>query len=131
MTRLKTCGSHGETQANSQELENFAKRHELKKVSGIRMHRKKQIHFLQDDVSCSQKREISYWLPQPQVLPDTNKTAVIAARRKRSQIKGSLSEQRLHHLAQGVYPDDAEAKTSTIPLRAPTRRERWTLAEER
>ena len=31
-------------------------------------------------------------------------------RRKRSQIEGSVSEQRLHHLAQGVYPDDAEAK---------------------
>ena len=50
--------SRGETQAKRQELENFAERHEPKKVSGIRMHRKKQIHFLQDDVSCSQKREI-------------------------------------------------------------------------
>ena len=65
-----------------------------------------------------------------QVLPDINKMAVIAARRKRSQIEGSLSEQRLHHLAQGVYPDDAEAKNLHHPLRTPTRRERWTLAEE-
>ena len=55
---LEDLRSRGETQAKSQELENFAKRHEPKKVSGIRMHRRKQIHFLQDDVSCSQKREI-------------------------------------------------------------------------
>ena len=43
---LKDLRSRGETQAKSQELENFAKRHEPKKVSEIRMHRKKQIHFL-------------------------------------------------------------------------------------
>ena len=55
---LEDLRSRGETQAKSQELENFAKRHEPKKVSGIRMHWQKQIHLLQDDVSCSQKREI-------------------------------------------------------------------------
>ena len=119
---LEDLRSRGKTQAKSQELENFAKRHELKKVFGIRMHRKKQIHFLQDDVSCSQKREIQYWPPRPQVLPDINKTAVIAARRKRSQIEGSLSEQRLHHLAQGVYPDDAETKNLHDPASRPNKK---------
>ena len=38
------------------------------------------------------------------------KTAIIAQRRKQSQLEGSLSEQRLHHLAQGLDPDDVEAK---------------------
>ena len=47
-----------ENQAKSQELENFVEHHEPKKLSGIRMHRKKQIHFLQDDASCAQKLEI-------------------------------------------------------------------------
>ena len=56
---LEDLRSRGETQAKSQELENFTKRQKLKKVSGIRMHRKKQIHFLQDDVSCSQKRDFN------------------------------------------------------------------------
>ena len=56
---LEDLRSRGETQAKSQELEIFAKRHEPKKVSGIRMHRKKQIHFLQDDVSCSQSEKFN------------------------------------------------------------------------
>ena len=50
--------SHGENQAKSQELENFAERHEPKKLSGIRMHRKKQIHFLQDDVCYDPPRGV-------------------------------------------------------------------------
>ena len=42
---LEDLRSRGETQAKSQELENFAKRHELKKVSGIRMHQKCYFHL--------------------------------------------------------------------------------------
>ena len=43
--------SRGETKAKSRELVNFAERYEPKKLSGLRMHRKLQIHLLQDDVS--------------------------------------------------------------------------------
>ena len=40
-------------------MENFAKRHEPKKVSGTRMHRKKQIHYNPDDESCARGERIN------------------------------------------------------------------------
>ena len=49
-------------------------------------------------------------------------TAVIAQRRKRSQLEGSLSEQRLHHLAQGFDPDDVEVKSRHDPASRPNKK---------
>ena len=46
----------------------------------------------------------------------------MAQRRKRSQLEGSLSEQRLHHLAQGFDPDDVEAKSRQDPALRPNKK---------
>ena len=69
-----------------------------------------------------QKREIYYWPPRHQGLHDKKQTAVIAQRRKRSQLDGSLLEQRLHHLSQGFVPDGVEAKSRHDPALRPDKK---------
>ena len=62
-----------------------------------------------------------YWPPRPQGLM-IKTTAVIAQRRKRSQLDGSLLEERLHHLSQGFVPDGVEAKNHHDPASRPDKK---------
>ena len=124
---MKTCRAVERPKQGAKNWKNFAERHEPKKLSGIRMHRKKQIHFLRMMYLAHKIERFNTGRHDPKAFvikkkKKKKKTAVIAQQRKQSKLEGSLSEQRLHHLAQGFDPDDVEAKNRHDPASHPKKK---------
>ena len=121
MTRVKTCGAAERPKQrakNWKTLPNAMTRRKYPEYGCIGKSRYTSFRML---YLAPKSERINIGRHYPQGLVDIKQKAVIA-QLEAEPARSSLLEQRLHHLAQGVYPDDEEAKNRHDPASRPNKK---------
>ena len=114
---MKTCGAVERPKQRAKKwktLPNSMNRRKYPEHGGIGKNRYTTMRMMN---LAHEARELILAATTPRPV-DRKLTAVKAQRRKRSQLEGSLSEQRLHRPGQGFAGKMWRQKTITIPFRA-------------